>query len=185
MKHCGTRIIETPRLLLRPFCSADAEAIYHNWASDPQVTRYLTWRFHESIRESERLLKEWLGNYRHKNYYQWAVVLRSLGEPIGSIGCAEVDRRHQVFELGYCMGKKWWGNGLMTEAANAVVDYMFHDVKCRRIIARYARENGASRRVMEKIGMLPALQEAETMRTVNGIFTCPVYEIDAAFRLLK
>lgn len=58
MNHLGTKILQSDRLLLRPFALADAEAMYRSWASDPEVTRYLTWPCHASPEVSARLLAE-------------------------------------------------------------------------------------------------------------------------------
>ena len=63
MKHLGTVRLETPRLILRPFVLADAQAMFDNWASDPRVTRYLSWQPHESVGASRELLKIWVNSY--------------------------------------------------------------------------------------------------------------------------
>ena len=57
MKHLGTKTIETRRLVLRRFTLSDAEPMYRNWASDPEVTRYLLWPAHESEEETKGILK--------------------------------------------------------------------------------------------------------------------------------
>ena len=83
MKHCGTQIIETERLLLRRFSKDDAEAMYRNWASDPEVTKYLTWPPHISVNVSRAVLEDWAASYSQENYYQWAIVLKEHGsDPI-------------------------------------------------------------------------------------------------------
>ena len=67
MNHCGTRTIETERLILRRLEEADAEAIYRNWASDPEVTRFLTWPTHTDINVTKYVLDTWLPLYEQKD----------------------------------------------------------------------------------------------------------------------
>ena len=74
MKHCGTQTIETKRILLRRFSGDDAEAMYQNWASDPDVTEFLTWSPHTSIKVSQEILADWVVAYEKDNYYHWAKV---------------------------------------------------------------------------------------------------------------
>ena len=86
MKHLGTKTLETSRLLLRHFCIDDAQAMYHNWASDDRVTKYLTWPTHTSPAVTSAVLESWVAHYAQDDYYQWAIVLKSAGDqPIGSI----------------------------------------------------------------------------------------------------
>ena len=100
MKHQGTRRLETERLLLRPFALSDAEAMYRNWASDPRVTEYLTWPAHPDPAASRRVLADWVQSYARPDTYQWAVVLKALGEPIGSLSVVRMDEAVDEVELG-------------------------------------------------------------------------------------
>ena len=105
MKHCGTQIIETERLLLRRFSKDDAEAMYRNWASDPEVTKYLTWPAHISVNVSRAVLEDWAASYSQENYYQWAIVLKEHGsDPIGSIGAVNQNDDLSLIHIGYCIG---------------------------------------------------------------------------------
>lgn len=76
MKHCGTQTIETERLILRKFAKEDAEAMFKNWASDDEVTKYLTWPAHASVDVSRMVLDDWVNSYSNDNYYQWAIILK-------------------------------------------------------------------------------------------------------------
>ena len=60
MRHCGTQLLETDRLILRRFETGDAEAMFRNWASDPNVTKYLTWPAHTGIGVSKAVLEDWM-----------------------------------------------------------------------------------------------------------------------------
>ena len=85
MNHIGTREIATERLTLRRFEIEDAENMFYNWANDPEVTKYLTWPAHESVDTTETILKEWISKYDEKDFYQWAIELNDLEQPIGTI----------------------------------------------------------------------------------------------------
>lgn len=154
MKHCGTQTLETQRLVLRQFTPEDAEAMYRNWASDPEVTEYLTWPPHESPAATRALLEDWSAAYRRENYYQWAIVLKENGdEPIGSISAVKVDDDLDAVEIGYCIGKPWWHRGLTSEALQAVMDFFFDTVEAGRVAACHDARNPRSGMVMRKCGM--------------------------------
>ena len=89
MKHLGTKTIETRRLVLRRFTLSDAEPMYRNWASDPEVTRYLLWPAHESEEETKGILKGWIAAYDKPEKYEWCIELKEIGEAIGSIGVVQ------------------------------------------------------------------------------------------------
>lgn len=153
MNHLGTQTLETPRLILRPFTLEDAPAMYRNWASDPEVTKYLTWPTHPSVQVSQMVLSDWVSCYEKKDYYQWAIVLRETGEPIGSM--AVVSQRDDVgkAEIGYCIGRRWWRQGITPEALSAVIRFLMDEVGMQRIEARHDPRNPASGAVMRKCGM--------------------------------
>ena len=85
MNHLGTKTIQTARLELRRFTADDAEAMYRNWASDPEVTKYLTWPHHTGADVSRTVLTDWVAGYQRRDFYQWAIVPHGMIEPIGSI----------------------------------------------------------------------------------------------------
>ncbi len=151
--HCGTKQIQTSNLLLRSFIISDAKAIFQNWANDPEVTRFLTWFPHPDIAESRRILNLWLDEYKNPDFYQWAIELKEIGEPIGSIGVVNYNNHNEMAELGYCIGRKWWGKGLAAEALQMVIIFLFENVGFERIQALHYAENKASGRVMQKAGM--------------------------------
>lgn len=81
--HKGTQTLKTSRLILRKAVLADAQPMYGNWASDPEVTRFLTWPAHDSVETTRRILESWIEGYAKDNYYQWMIVLKELGQPSG------------------------------------------------------------------------------------------------------
>ena len=91
MKHLGTKTIETPRLILRKFTLADAEQMYANWASDPEVTAFLTWTAHKNAEETKAILSSWIPFYQKNTFYNWAMVLKQSGEVIGNVSVVGID----------------------------------------------------------------------------------------------
>ena len=119
MNHCGTIKLETKRLILRRFEKSDAQAVYDNWASDPEVTRFLTWPTHTDIDVTMNVLQSWLPLYENKDYYHWVITLKeSDNEPVGTIH-GQVNDDLDLIQIGYCLGRAWWNKGIMTEAAQA------------------------------------------------------------------
>lgn len=153
MEHQGTKRLETPRLILRPFTSEDAPAMFRNWAHDPEVTRYLTWQPHADLAVTEELCAIWAAGARQPDFYQWAIVPRDLNEPIGSISVVHMNEQLASAELGYCIGRAWWGQGLTAEALRAVLEYLIRDVGFQKVSARHDIHNPNSGKVMRRAGM--------------------------------
>ena len=154
--HLGTQTIETSRLILRRARTADARAMFENWASDPQITRYLSWKPHKNIAETQEILSGWVREYRDTRTYNWLIVPKILGEPIGSIGMSSLDYLKEVnefCEVGYCLSRQYWNQGFATEAMQAVLSYLLERVGFYRVQAVHDVLNPASGRVMEKCGM--------------------------------
>lgn len=155
MNHLGTQRIETDRLILRKFTTADADAMFHNWASDDDVTRYLTWPSHKNREISHAILEEWIPEYANNNYYQWAIVSKenNSDEPIGSIAVVSCNDKVQKAEIGYCIGKQWWHQGITSEALQAIIRFLLDDVGMQRVECRHDARNPHSGAVMKKCGM--------------------------------
>ena len=154
LKHLGTRNLSTPHLVLRRIRMSDAEAMFQNWANDPEVTRFLTWKPHESVEDTKKLLQKWVNDYKDPEVYLWAITLRSdLDRPIRTISVVELSRVAPCCEVGYALGRPWWNQGLATEALQEVIRFLIKDVGFARVGARHDPRNPASGRVMEKCGM--------------------------------
>jgi RimJ/RimL family protein N-acetyltransferase len=153
MKKTGTQRLETGRLILRRFTVGDAEDMYRNWASDPEVTRYLTWPCHISSKATAELLAAWVEKYAEGDYYNWAIEFKETGTVIGSISVVKLDEIINAAEIGYCLSRAYWGRGIMPEALRAVMDYLFDEAEVNRIAAYHDVNNPKSGRVMQKAGM--------------------------------
>lgn len=154
LTHKGTQVIETQRLLLRPFTMADAPAMYENWASDPEVTKFLTWPTHTSVEVSRAVLTDWTNCYRRPDFYNWAIVRKDNGPaPIGNISVVGYREDIRQAAIGYCMSRALWGGGIMPEALTALIGFLFDEIGFNRIEADHATTNPKSGRVMEKASM--------------------------------
>lgn len=153
MYHKGTKIIETERLILRPFKTDDAESMFRNWASDPEVTKFLTWPAHESVEVSRHVAKTWQDGYDDFRNYQWAIELKEIHEPIGSISAVKTDDSTGSATVGYCIGRNWWGQGITAEALREVIAFFFQEVGMNCVNACHDPRNPNSGKVMRKCGM--------------------------------
>lgn len=154
MKNSGTQRIETDRLILRRYVIEDADAMYKNWASDSEVTKFLMWQPHPSVDVSRGIIEDWLKEYSDEKYYHWAIVLKANGdEPIGGISVVHMNEDISMVHIGYCLGRAWWRRGIMSEALKAVMDFMFDTVEVNRVEARHDPRNPNSGKVMQKCGM--------------------------------
>lgn len=170
LTHKGTQSIETRRLILRRFTRNDAQAMFDNWASDPQVTKFLSWPAHKNITVTKAVLEDWAENYHSSEYYQWAIVLKAQAdEPIGSISVISHNDIIETAEIGYCLGKPWWHKGIMTEALMAVTDYLFDEIGMNRVSAKHDPNNPHSGGVMRKCGMLYEGTLRQAARNNQGI----------------
>ena len=151
--HKGTQTIETPRLILRKARLADADAMFRNWANDPEVTKFLTWPTYKNVETAYPVLEMWEKAYEKPDYYQWMIELKEIGEPIGSISVVNQREDIGMAEIGYCIGRAWWHQGIMTEALRGVMDYLFTEVNMNRIEAKHDTNNPHSGGVMKKCGM--------------------------------
>ena len=146
-------VIETERLILKAFTEADLQDFY-SYASIPGVGEMAGWRHHESIETSERILHSFI---EEKEVF--AVYHKSDRKVIGSLGLHkswanehEAYKELKVKEIGYVLSKDYWGQGLMPEAVNAVIDYGFETLGLEAFTCGHFSENSQSRRVIEKCG---------------------------------
>lgn len=145
--------LETERLLLRPWQAEDAEKLYE-LARNPDVGPRAGWPPHVSAEDSLRVIRGALGAPE-----TYAVVCKESGLPVGSIGLKEPDARLEdlpedarQLELGYWVGKPYWGRGYAPEAARALLERGFSTLGCAAIWCAHYDFNGQSRRVIEKCG---------------------------------
>ncbi len=176
IQHKGTVTIETLRLTLRRFEERDAKDMYQNWAGDLEVCKYLAWGPHPSEEVSRKRILAWVNNYIRSNSYVWALELKRTGAVVGSISVEIADDSAGICEVGYCLGKDYWSQGLMTEAMNAVLHYLFYEIGYQTIRAKHDVLNIASGRVMQKAGMKYHKREQRVgVRRDGTYYDCDVY----------
>src|SRR5687768_4299093 len=144
--------LETERLLLRKMRLDDADDLFE-YAADPEVSTYTTWGPHHSIHDSREFLTRIVGLYRNSELSEWGVEHKADAKFIGTCGFVDWSPYHSRAEIGYAMSRKYWGQGLMTEAAVAVIAFGFRNMQLNRVEARCRIDNIGSARVMEKSGM--------------------------------
>lgn len=151
------KVIETERLILRPFRDADLEDFYA-YASVEGVGEMAGWKHHESIAESRRILDSFITNDK-----TFALCLRENGKVVGSLGVEKYGMEEALTEfdayygreLGYILAKEHWGKGLMPEAVNAVKAYLFDELALDFLLCGYYNFNERSKRVQLKCGFKP------------------------------
>jgi len=148
-----TKTIETNRLILRQFLLEDAEDTYRNYCSDPLVTKYLTWPTYTDLQDAHARMRFMQDQYRKNLTWDWAIQLKELGQVIGSIGPVSKNDQTNMVHIGYCIGSRWWHQGIMTEAFSAVIDYLFGACGVNRIEAMHDPNNPHSGDVMKKCGL--------------------------------
>lgn len=153
MNYKGTTKLETERLILRRFTIDDANDVFKNYASSDEVTRYITWETHSSISVTKDYLRGLIESYKDGKTFNWAIELKNENQVIGQIGATNPDENVSKIEVGYCIGEKWWGRGIATEALQKVISFLFEEVGVNRIEAYHNAKNLASGKVMQKCGM--------------------------------
>ena len=148
-----TPVLETERLILRPLSVDDAETIYKNWTSDPEVAKFMRWERHKDVSETE----EWLSTEEEcvesDEVYNWGFVLKETGDLIGSGGLVFIEAKG-MYELGYNVMKKYWGIGIATEASEIIMEYGINELKQKQFYCCHAKDNPASGKVMMKVGFV-------------------------------
>ncbi|MEA4974096.1 MAG: GNAT family N-acetyltransferase [Candidatus Metalachnospira sp.] len=147
----NTPILCTNRLLLRPFNKNDVEAVFYGWERDADVAKYMFWTSHNDIEKT----KEWIdfecGQIVKDDWYRFAITLKDTKELIGT-GLIYFEEEVNCWEIGYNLGKKYWGKGYTTEAMKRIVSFVKNELKIYEIVGRYAKENVASGNIMSKLG---------------------------------
>ena len=139
----------TARLILRKPRETDAPLVFAGYGQDPEVSRYLVWRTHRNLRDAQEAVERFLEDWRTGSKFCWLLFRQEGGELVGSIA-ARIDQ--QGVHLGYLLAQPFWGQGLMSEAVNALVDWAFSERSIFRVWAVCDVENESSARLLERNG---------------------------------
>lgn len=153
LNHVGTLRIETNRLILRKHEITDADDMFNNWVTDPEVSKFWGWEPHKSIEETKMLLMNWIEDSVKLETYHWIIELKSISQAIGYIYLTDINDMENSVSVHFALSKKYWKQGIMTEACNSVVNFAFSVLKAKRIHTHHHIDNHASGRVMHKCGM--------------------------------
>ncbi len=145
-------LLETERLILRKVTLEDIEDM-HQYGSDEEVSKYVTWNTHETISDTKDFVEFVLTKYENKQVSPWGIVYKENGKFIGTIDFVWWQPNHKTAEIGYVISKEYWGKGLTTEVAKEIIKFGFEEMDLVRIQARCDVDNIGSARVMEKAGM--------------------------------
>ena len=146
-------MIETKRLILRPWTEADAEALYE-YAKDPRVGPAAGWPAHTSVENSLQIIRDVLIPMPET----YAIVWKESGQPVGCISLkfhSDLAEKDDECELGYWVGAPYWGRGIAPEASRELIRRAFEDLKLARIWCGYYDGNEKSKRVQQKLGFVP------------------------------
>lgn len=146
-------MIETERLILRTWCEKDADSLFA-YAQDPEIGPVAGWLPHKSKEESMTVIRNVLNGPEC-----YAICEKGAGAAIGAVelrlnGHTDMTQRDDECELGYWLGKPFWGRGYMPEAAGALLRHAFEDLGMRAVWCGYYDGNLKSKRVQEKLGFL-------------------------------
>jgi RimJ/RimL family protein N-acetyltransferase len=142
--------IPTVRLLLRPPTIGDADDVFTEYAQDPDVTRYLSWKPHQRTETVEAFLRESLAAQDEGNRWLWAITVRGSDRVVGMTDARLIDHR---LTCGYVLAKRCWGKGYMPEAIQPIIDWALGQNRIHRVWAFCDVDNRGSARVLEKVGM--------------------------------
>ena len=146
-----TITMETERLIMRPFKHDDAKEVFECWESDPEVAKYMFWTSHNDLNKTKEWIAFELGQIDKDDWYRFALVLKDTGELIGTTLIYFEDEVN-CWEIGYNLGRKYWGKGYTTEAVRKLIEFAKEELGITEIVGRYAKENPKSGKVMEKVG---------------------------------
>lgn len=143
------RNVETDRLKLRPVNQNDVYSIFNNWANDPEVAKYVTWKEHTDISVTNEIMDYWIAEYEKDNCYRYGIERKADGVLMGMIDVVGYHHGNPV--IGYCSGRKYWNCGYMTEALCAVVNELISE-GYSEIVVEAVADNIGSNQVIIKNG---------------------------------
>ena len=153
----GELVIETERLILRPFKQSDLHD-FNEYASVLGVGEMAGWKHHETIEKTQEILDMFI-----KEDKTFAIVFKKTNKVIGSLGVEKYGLEEKLTEftsyygreIGYVLSKDYWGKDIMTEAVGAVINHLFNDLNLDFLTCGYYDFNNQSKRVQEKCGFKP------------------------------
>ena len=144
--------LEASRLLLREVKEQDYNDIYEIY-SDEDAVRYQQIKPMDSIEQAQKSVNSFLNGYKNKMFIRWCIADRNNDKVVGLITLHTFDNWNSKAEVGYMLNKKYWNQGIMSEAAQKVIEYAFEVIELHRIEASIHPENIASNKLTMKLGL--------------------------------
>lgn len=133
---------------------------------------------HCDIDITKNIIDIWIKNYINLESYQWVIEIKEKRKIIGSISLINIDNILEKCEIGYCIGKEYWNQGIVTEAFKAIIKFAFKEIEFNRIGGQHVVGNQASGRVMEKCGLQYEGHHRDITKNNQDEFVdCKVYSI--------
>ena len=161
-------ILETERLILRPWEESDANDLFQ-YASAPEVGSNAGWPVHTSVENSREIIKSVFSSPD-----TYAIVLKETMQPVGSIGlmigsASNIGIPDTEAEIGYWIGVPYWGQGLIPEAVREIMRHGFDDLKLEKLWCGYFDGNTKSQRVQEKCGFRYHHTKEKVLCVLEGV----------------
>ena len=144
------RAWETTRLRAKPATIAEAQVVFEDYGSDPAVAKYVTWKPHRSVDDTREFLRRCERVWADGSAFPWTLWAKDGGAFVGLI---EIRVHATAVDLRYGLARRWWRQGLMSEALTSVVQWAFGQPGIYRVWATCDVDNLASARVLERVGM--------------------------------
>lgn len=169
--------IETERLILRQFSTDDANDMFE-WLSSDNVTKHLTFPTYKNIEDVYDRLDYLLDKYKNDDdFYNWCIELKEENKAIGDISCVNINYNINCARIGYCLNEKYWSQGFMSEALEAIINYLLFNQNFNRIESSHSICNPSSGKVMQKCNMQKEGVLRSAAKSNFGITDSVVYSI--------
>lgn len=152
LQHTGTQVMESERLLLRPFRYEDDDNMLAYWVSDPNIQSLYSEPTYTTKEEVKELLDKYIDSYEKADYYRWAIIEKESDICIGQIAIFLVDNKNHFCEIEYALGSRFHRKGFATEATQMILDFCFNKVNFHKVQVCHKEGNVASQGVIKKCG---------------------------------
>ena len=169
--------LETERLILKKITKTYLDDVYE-YRSDPNVSRYLLWS-PEKDKQSTLFYLEYLEElYGKGKFYDFGIFLKENGKMIGTVGFTTIDLNKNSASVGYVLNSKYWGQGIALEALTKIINFGFNELLFDKLFAKFAEDNIASKRVLEKSGFKYLNYEKKSLLLKNKMQKIAVYVLE-------
>lgn len=145
--------METDRLVLRAVKREDVKDIFECWMQDENVSRYMWWKASSNIEDAQKFVEYELRQIENDKWNRWIIILKGTQETAGTCLVFYNDEDNVGhWDISYNLGRKYWGEGYITEAMQAVMRFAEDELGMTECITTYAKENTGSAKVLHKLG---------------------------------